>query len=37
MEVTYEEAMCIELKDQEISFIRQAGVPVFYKDGYGVS
>jgi GxxExxY protein len=31
METTYEEAMCIELADQEISFIRQAGVPVFYK------
>jgi len=31
METTYEEAMCIELADKEISFIRQAGVPVFYK------
>jgi GxxExxY protein len=28
---TYEEALCIELKDQEIPFIRQAPVPVFYK------
>jgi GxxExxY protein len=32
MEATYEEALCIELRDQEISFIRQAGVPVFYKE-----
>jgi GxxExxY protein len=31
MEATYEEAMCIELRDQGISFVRQAGVPVFYK------
>jgi len=31
MEATYEEALCIELKDQGMSFIRQAGVPVFYK------
>ena len=31
MEATYEEALCIELTDQEIAFIRQAGVPVFYK------
>jgi len=31
MEGTYEEALCIELKDQGISFVRQAGVPVFYK------
>ena len=31
LEGTYEEAMCIELTEQGISFIRQAGVPVFYK------
>ena len=31
MEATYEEALCIELTDREIAFIRQAGVPVFYK------
>jgi len=31
MEATYEEAMCTELRDQGISFVRQAGVPVFYK------
>ena len=31
MEATYEEALCIELKDQGMSFLRQAGVPVFYK------
>jgi len=31
MEATYEEALCIELKDQGMPFIRQAGVPVFYK------
>jgi GxxExxY protein len=31
METTYEEAMCIELADQRISFIRQVGVPVSYK------
>ena len=31
MEATYEEALCIELRDQEIAFVRQAGVPVFYK------
>jgi GxxExxY protein len=31
LEATYEEALCIELKDQEIQFTRQAGVPVFYK------
>ena len=31
MESTYEEALCIELKDQGMSFLRQAGVPVFYK------
>jgi GxxExxY protein len=31
MEATYEEALCIELNDQQIAFVRQAGVPVFYK------
>ena len=31
METTYEEAMCIELRDQQISFVRQDGVPVLYK------
>jgi GxxExxY protein len=31
MEATYEEALCIELNDQGMSFLRQAGVPVFYK------
>ena len=31
MEATYEEALCIELKDQGMSFLRQAGVPVYYK------
>ncbi len=31
LEATYEEAMCIELTEQGISFVRQAGIPVFYK------
>jgi GxxExxY protein len=31
LEATYEEAMCIELTDQGISFVRQPGIPVFYK------
>ena len=31
LEATYEEAMCIELTEQQLPFIRQAGVPVFYK------
>ena len=31
MEATYEEALCVELNDEGIPFIRQAGVPVFYK------
>jgi GxxExxY protein len=31
LEVTYEEAICIELSEQEIPFIRQTGFPVFYK------
>ena len=31
LEATYEEAMCIELTEQGISYVRQAGIPVFYK------
>jgi len=31
LEATYEEVMCIELTEQGISFVRQAGIPVFYK------
>jgi GxxExxY protein len=31
LEATYEEALCLELTEQGIPFIRQAGVPVFYK------
>jgi GxxExxY protein len=30
MEATYEEALCIELTDQEISVTRQITVPVYY-------
>jgi GxxExxY protein len=31
LEATYEEALCIELNDQGLAFIRQSAVPVFYK------
>jgi GxxExxY protein len=31
MEATYEEALCLELTHERIPFIRQAGVPVYYK------
>jgi GxxExxY protein len=31
LEATYEEALCIELSDQEIPFTRQIQVPVYYK------
>jgi GxxExxY protein len=30
-ENTYEEALCIELKEADLSFTRQIGVPVLYK------
>lgn len=31
LEATYEEALCIELAEQRLPFVRQAGVPVLYK------
>lgn len=31
LEATYEEALCIELADAGMSFVRQSGVPVLYK------
>jgi GxxExxY protein len=31
LEATYEEALCIELNDQGLAYIRQSAVPVFYK------
>jgi GxxExxY protein len=31
LEAAYEEALCIELTNQGISFVRQAGIPVYYK------
>jgi GxxExxY protein len=31
IEATYEEALCIELANQGIPFVRQSGVPVYYK------
>ena len=31
LEATYEEALCIELADTGVSFVRQSGIPVFYK------
>jgi GxxExxY protein len=31
MEVSYQEALCLELLNEGICFVRQAGVPVFYK------
>jgi GxxExxY protein len=31
LEATYEEAMCLELTDEGVSFIRQTGVPIYYK------
>ena len=31
MEATYEEAFCLELTDESLTFTRQVGVPVFYK------
>ena len=30
-EATYEEALCIELQEQKLSYRRQVGVPVLYK------
>ena len=32
MESTYEEAVCIELTEEGLSYTRQIGVPVLYKD-----
>jgi GxxExxY protein len=32
METTYEEALCIELRDQGLSIKRQARVPIYYKE-----
>ena len=31
LEATYEEALCLELTDENVSFIRQASVPIYYK------
>ena len=31
METTYEEALCIELRDQGLSIQRQTRVPIYYK------
>ena len=31
MAATYEEALCLELTDENVSFIRQARVPIYYK------
>ncbi len=31
LEATYEEALCIELASEGIPFVRQSGVPVYYK------
>jgi GxxExxY protein len=31
IEATYEEALCIELASEGIPFVRQSGVPVYYK------
>ena len=32
LEAQYEEALCVEMTDCGISFVRQIGVPVYYKD-----
>ena len=32
LEGTYEEALCLELRNHQISFVRQVGVPVYYKE-----
>jgi len=31
LEATYEEAFCIELRENGLSFVRQVSVPVFYR------
>lgn len=31
LEATYEEALCIELTDANLPYLRQVGVPVLYK------
>jgi GxxExxY protein len=31
LEITYETALCLELTQEGIPFVRQAGVPVYYK------
>ena len=31
VEATYEEALCIELREDHLQFSRQVGVPVFYR------
>ena len=31
LESVYESALCLEFKSAELSFVRQVGVPVFYK------
>jgi GxxExxY protein len=32
LESTYEEALCLELADTGLSFVRQIGVPIYYKN-----
>ena len=31
VEATYEEALCIELADERLTFLRQVGVPITYR------